>query len=215
MDERVERLLQATKSNPLLAKVIGDPSDPDNPRMKTPLQRAEEGMSRDEQFDNLVLDIEMLTMSIANLITQNESLAFQLDKLQNWAAQKMAEDFTRKVKEDPEGAVKDLQNLLGGFDLGKESVTSSYGPMDNSPDAGIKYAGSVQEYETRKPDNLIETPNGWIKVEDIPGYRDDPNWTPSPDWVDANCMCPAHKARRAAAEGKHPGDGDYGTGLYL
>ena len=61
---------------------------------------------------------------------------------------------------------------------------------------------------------MVETPQGLIRGDQIPGYKNDPDWRPSPDWMDANCMCPSHVAQREHAQEDPPGSFG-GTGLYL
>lgn len=56
-------------------------------------------------------------------------------------------------------------------------------------------------------DTIVKTVDGDIRVDQIPGYRDDGSWQPSPDWIDANCPCQAHEEKRRNSNGP--------TGFYL
>lgn len=64
----------------------------------------------------------------------------------------------------------------------------------------------------------VETPNGPVKVEDIP--RDEDGIILN-SWVDDNCMCPAHvnerkqKARYDSLSATSAGDGDRPFGQYV
>jgi hypothetical protein len=95
-----------------------------------------------------------------------------------------------------------LSKIMGG------NAPGAWGPFDDSPDTPVRYAGSTTG---AKGEQLIDTVDGMIRMDQIPGYVDDPKWAPSPDWVDANCNCPEHRARR---EQNGPDD-DPLTGMYL
>jgi len=217
MDERLKKLIEeAVERNPELTEKYGNPLDENDPRNWTPSQRAEKGVSLEKQVELLGLDMEAQTMATGTLIRKILDLEFQLDKLQQWAAQKMADEFLTLVKENPEKAAEYLKSMLAnGAPPPSPDGTSrgQWGPLEDDPNASIRYAGSSRGIA---PDQLVETPEGLIRGDQIPGYVNDPNWRPSPDWMQANCMCPAHVAEREREKDRNPfDDGDSGTGMYL
>ncbi len=192
MDEQLEKLIAETaERNPDLVKKFGNPLDKNDPRNWTPTERAEKGLSQEEQLKLLGLDVESQSMAVAMLVQKNLELEFQLDKLQRWAADKMAEEFVTLVRENPEKASEYLKSMM---EMGEP-------PSKNVPVAG------------QEPLPMVQTVNGPIRLDQIPGFKDDPNWRPSPDWLDANCTCDVHTKKRAESEGKGPFD--FPTGMYL
>jgi hypothetical protein len=190
----------------MIAK-YGDPLDESDPRNWMPSKRAESGMSLEDQVKYLNLDVERNSLGFAKMLGMFMQMHNELNKLQDWAAEQVANNLMDLMKTDPARAAKELSKYLG-----VESPKGSYGPLEDDPNANVKYAGSAKGI---RPDQMVETPQGWILGKDIPGYRDDPEWMPSPDWMEANCMCPLHKAQRVATENTRPDDGFDGTGFYL
>ena len=209
MDERLEKLIkEVADRNPELVAKFGNPLDKDDPRNWTPTERAEKGLSTEEQLRLLGLDMESQQHGVSLLVGRLFDLEFQLDKLQKWAAEKMADDFVRMVREDPDKAADYMKRMLELGESGNEP-RGEWGPLENDPNASIRYAGSSQGIA---PDQMVETPDGIIRGDEIPGYVNDPNWRPSPDWMDANCMCPTHVAKRENGKDDNPFGG---TGMYL
>jgi hypothetical protein len=194
----VEELLK--NADPALIEKYGNPLDENDPRTWSPSKRAEKGLSLEDQVKFLGLDLESMSMLAAKMYQE-------LGVLREWVLEQQKKEFVALVKEDPEKAVEQLMSMLGGTD----AVKGAYGPLDPAdPNSPVRYAGST---EGGAPTQMIDTPQGMISIKDIPGYVDDPNWRPSPDWVDANCMCPTHVQMREANNGTTPGD-DF-PGLYL
>ena len=191
MDEQMKRLMEEAVRNadPKMVAKYGNPLDEDDPRTWTPSRRAEAGISLEDQVKFMGLDLEAQAMVIAKLV-------FELQNLQDWVAEKTKAEFLELLRTNPEAAGKQLAAMLD----------------NNSYQTPEPYAGSV---DVTQPDTTISTVNGPIRVRDIPGYRDDPEWKPSPDWIDANCTCPAHVAKREEANRTKPGSGDFPTGFYL
>lgn len=214
MDERLKKLIEEAVANadPELVEKFGNPLDENDPRMWSPTERIEKGISLEDQVRYLALDVEAHSLALTDALKRNIEFNVQLDRLQRWAAEQMATQFMELVKTDPEAAANQLAKYLGETGMDSVMPKPSYGPLEDSPDAAIRYAGSA---EGASPHQMVETPNGLIDIKDIPGYVDDPKWRPSPDWVDANCMCPTHVRAREAANRTNPGDDDFPTGLYL
>ena len=188
-DEFLDEMVEKFGDREMMAR-FGDPRDKNDPRNWTPTQRAEKGLSTEEQLQLLGLDMEMMVISMGKLLA--------------WKLEQEKRQFMEEIKNNPEKALEKLLGSLGGMPKG------AYGPLDNdNPDTPIRYAGSTGGGIA--PDTLVETPDGVINASQIPGYVNDPNWKPSPDWVDANCMCPSHQEQRRQANG---GD-DSAPGMYL
>jgi hypothetical protein len=215
LPEEIKNLIQkAVNENPELVEKFGNPLDLDDPRNWTPTKRAEEGLSVEEQLRLLGLDVESQATAVASLIKRTLEAEYQLEKLQKWVAQKMVDEFAEKVKADPDRAVELFQEVMSS--LAPDTVRGAWGPLEDKPDASVRYAGSAKGIA---PDQMVETPNGIIRADEIPGYRNDPEWSPSPDWAEANCMCPQHvHAREQEAKnqfGIDPFNDNPGTGFYL
>lgn len=203
MNEETRKLLQEAMkhADPALVEKYGNPLDENDPRMWTPSKRLENGVSLEDRVEYLGLDLEAQALVLQNLMIDNANLKEKVYEL-------LAEQLKEQLRTNPEAAVKRVMEMMNGG----EAPKGSYGPFDSSPDAGIRYAGSSQGMP---PDHEVETPQGLIRADQIPGYRNDPNWRPSPDWVDANCMCPTHVAQREHDAHDNP-FGDNGLpGMYL
>ncbi len=86
--------------------------------------------------------------------------------------------------------------------------------LNENPDVREEVSRLLQE-ETEQPmplppDHLVPTVNGNIRAGEIPGYKNEPGWRPSIDWVEANCTCPTHTEKR---NNQNPENGT--GGLYL
>jgi hypothetical protein len=189
LDDATKNLRDALKKvalNNLSAEFLakyGDPTDPNNPVTWKPSTRAERGLSLEERVHFLELDSDL----------EQDALGSLLRELQTLRAEMMMD----KLKErGPEGEA--LAGLL-------KTLMESGGSADG-PGNGHNYAGSAQGIA---PDTIVDTVDGPIRADQIPGYREDPSWRPSPDWADANCTCPAHVAMREQKD--QPGS----TGFYL
>jgi hypothetical protein len=203
--EELKQLVAAKKeSDPELFEKYGDPTDENDPRFWQPSDRAEKGVSPEDRLKFLELDVEAMALAFGPVL--------------KWVIAKQVEEMKAKVKEDPIGFLQSM--LETGADpaqvteILKEVLASrgSYGPNGES---GHAYAGSTQGIA---PDTMVDSINGPIRADQIPGYRNDPNWRPSPDWVDANCTCENHKALRAQHNDGEADGGfgeQYGNGLYL
>lgn len=192
MDEARRKLIEEAlkHADPEVVAKFGNPLNEDDPRMWTPTQRQEAGMSDAERLRLLELDYEAQALVIANIMQM-------LMQTREAVEYFMKKELLEAVQRDPERVTK---ALLEGLSSNK----GSYGPLDNdSEDTPIRYAGSAKGAHA---DTLIETPDGLIRMAEIPGYVNDPNWTPSPDWMDANCMCDAHRAKRDAGNDWRPGN---------
>lgn len=183
---------RSKRENPELIAKYGDPSDENDPRFWTPSERAERGVSLEDRVKYLELDQEMSMLTLGPVL--------------QWVMQKKAEEMAEQMRRDP---VAFLRNALeSGAD--PKLILSAITEAQN----GSSHEDASSNHSLA-PDTLVETVQGKIRADQIPGYRDDPDWQPSPDWIDANCVCERHQAMRAASEGKRPDDGDYSTGLYL
>jgi len=201
MDEEKRKLLEKLmrQADPELLEKFGNPLNEDDPRNWSPSVRRERGLPDSELLRLLEVDMEAAMMTIAKLVSmvmeQREFMEFQMKK-----------ELLEAAKRDPE---KVVQALLGNVPQTK----GSYGPFDDDPDTAVRYAGSTDGGIA--PDRMVDTPNGMIRADQIPGYRDDPNWRPSPDWVEANCTCDAHTRLREQANSNQKPDNDFPTGFYL
>lgn len=192
--EEAERLLNQAleQADPKLVERYGNPLDKDDPRNWHPADREEKGVSNEDRLRFAELDIEMLQLALT-------SVTKQLYEVLDWVREKQKEELLEQFKADPEAALTKL--------LEKFKQQNAVGYPDNNPELAGNFQG------THPKDALIETPQGKIRVDQIPGYRDDPDWRPSPDWVDANCMCETHVSARRRSESHQPGEP--GTGFYL
>jgi hypothetical protein len=110
MDERLKKLVEGVvERNPELVAKFGNPLDESDPRNWPPSKRAEEGLSLEEQLRLLGLDYEGQALAVAQLVERSVSFEMQLDKLQKWAAEKMADDFIALAKSDPDKATEKLK----------------------------------------------------------------------------------------------------------
>lgn len=185
--QALEKMLE---SNPEYVAKYGNPFDETDPRNWSPSDRKAKGVSLEDRLALLELDVEGQTIV--------------LNKLTEYMMAEQSRQLKEEMLKDPEGF---LRKLLNGGDLPR----AEWGPGDDKD--GARYAGST---EGVKPDQLVPTPDGMIRADQIPGYRNDPAWRPSPDWVDANCTCPTHVAQREAASHKQISDDDgFPTGFYL
>lgn len=214
MDEQLRKLIEnAVANNPDMVEKFGNPLDQDDPRNWTPSERAEKGLSTEEQLRLLGLDVEAQAQAIAAATMRTLDLVAQLDLLQHWAADQMAKEFRALVADGKiDEAMGMMKKLMGFGGQPPEAQPGQWGPLEDKEDASIRYAGSAKGIA---PDQMVETPQGLIRGDQIPGYKNDPNWRPSPDWMDANCMCPSHVARRAQEQGNEDNGPFGGTGLYL
>jgi hypothetical protein len=207
MDEETKKLMEQAleHADPELIEKFGNPLDENDPRIWTPTKRIEQGVSLEDQVKYLGLDVEAQSIMLGDLLKRYASL-------QETVMELTKAHLLEKLKTDPEGAIQDVLRMsgLGGHDKG------SYGPLENDPNSPVRYAGSTKGIQ---PDQMVDTPNGMIRADEIPGYQNDPNWKPSPDWVDANCMCPEHVRTREAQAKYDPfninPDDDGRGGMYL
>jgi hypothetical protein len=204
MDEQTRKMLEDMLKNtdPKLVAKYGNPLDENDPRMWTPSQRKERGISLEDQVTYLGLDIEAQTLVLGQQMTTIATLRAMLMEF-------LTDYVTDLMKTNPEKAVKTLMRF-SGVTPETAAPVGSWGPLDNNPDSPVRYAGSTAGIA---PDQLIETPQGVIRADQIPGYHNDPSWKPSPDWVDANCMCPTHQASRKNNDGIDPFEPP--NGMYL
>lgn len=189
MDEKTKQeLAELLKhADPKLLEKYGNPLDENDPKMWPPSKRAAEGLSLEDQLKYLGLDMEAQSYVISDLMKK----VFKLEGLIN---EMLKAQLIQRMKDDPEGAAKQLMSMMG--------MTTP----DTEPNTGLS------------PDALVATPNGQIRADQIPGYKNEPGWKPSPDWIDANCMCEKHQEERKAAETYDPfkiGPDDPPTGMYL
>lgn len=192
LPEELRKLVQQRmQEEPELFEKFGNPLDENDPRFWTPSEREERGVSLEDRVKFLELDVE------AQMKVLGEIVMWKMSEEKRRMRERIAE-----AKNDPQKAMELLREIMGD-----DNPENMIGEM--SPDGTI-LAGSVQG---ASPDAEVSTPQGTIKVSDIPGYRNDPDWKPSPDWLDANCMCPVHQAQRA--QGMTPPTDDGPTGFYL
>lgn len=204
MDDETRRMIEASLDPEMVAR-FGNPLDESDPRNWTPSKRAKEGLSVEQQFELLALDVEQLQMGLAKVIAM-------VMQVRQYINEQEKQKFVEQIKNDPEGAINKLMEMLGGGQGSNRN--GQWGPLEDKPDASIRYAGSSQGIA---PDQMVETPQGLIRADEIPGYRNDPNWMPSPDWIEANCMCPSHVASRENNSNPFGIDPfkDNGPGMYL
>jgi hypothetical protein len=200
MDEQTRKMLEEVlkKADPAMVEKFGNPLDENDPRMWTPSKRIENGVSLEDQIKLLGLDVEAHAVAMANQMTTVATLRAMFMEF-------MTDYIADLMRTNPEKAVKLLMKM-GGM----EGPAGSWGPLDNDPNSPVRYAGSTVGIA---PDQMIDTPDGMIRADQIPGYRNDPDWKPSPDWVDANCMCPTHQASRKGHGNIDPFDPP--NGMYL
>ena len=207
LPDNLRELLEKRKEiDPELFEKYGDPTNPDDPRFWSPSKRKEEGLSIEDRLTYLELDVEAMTLAMGPVMT--------------WVLRKQAEEMAAQLRDDPIGFLKNMVakgaspeealeligSLTNAMEQQQPNYERSYGPDGTD---GNAYAGSTQGIA---PDTMVDSINGPIRADQIPGYRNEPGWRPSPDWVDANCTCESHKAQRAAASN---GEMDGGFGQYL
>jgi hypothetical protein len=180
-DENDRRLAEATKAinnaDPEFLKKYGNPLNKNDPRHWLPSERGDRGVSLADRVKLLELDMDLMQITMGKVV--------------HWVAEQQEKEILEELKRNPGKALEmlaratgqevpeDLQKIFAGF----------RGPTDNGP----LFAGSVKG---AKPDELVITPQGTIRVDQIPGYRNDPEWLPSTDWVEMNCMCEGHISGR-------------------
>lgn len=183
--EKLEELV--AQVDPAFLAKFGNPLDPNDARHWKPSERKERGVSIEDRLAFLELDMESMQSSFARVM--------------EWIMTQQEKEYQAKIAElvsNPEKAREFMEQLLGPAARGPEG------------DHGPAYAGSTRGIQ---PDELVDTVDGPIRADQIPGYRNDPDWKPSPDWADANCTCPAHVAAREAAG--DPGREERPPGMYL
>jgi hypothetical protein len=190
-EENRKRLEDAVaNADPALLAKYGNPLDPTDPRHWEPTVRGERGISLNDRVRLLELDMEVIQQSLARIVP--------------WMLKQQEKEFLDKFANNPSAALEELAQMM-------ESAPKSRGANGNE---GPAFAGSTRGLQ---PGDQVETPDGIIRADQIPGYRNDPDWSPSPDWAEANCMCAIHQAKREAAARDNrfqlPGDGP--TGMYL
>lgn len=122
-----------------------------------------------------------------------------LSKVSLWMIEQQRKEMLAEMKNDPEAFLRKMMGQAG-----------SRGP---NGDTGPAFAGSTVGIA---PDEIVDTVDGPIRADQIPGYRNEPGWHPSPDWADANCTCPTHTQQREAAKGSQlNGDDNFPNGFYL
>jgi len=170
------RVQQAVdQAGPEFIAKYGNPLDENDPRHWSPTERAERGLSLADQVKLLGLDVEVLQISLGKVV--------------QWVAYKQqqeAEELVEEMKTNPKAALEKVMKMLGEV---PPNLTGALGDSDDGP----LYAGSVKG---QPGDAIVSTPQGMIRVDQIPGYKDDPDWQPSTDWVDMNCLCESHVAIR-------------------
>jgi hypothetical protein len=169
--ERIQAAIDA--AGPEFIAKFGNPLDPNDPRHWLPTERAERGLSVNDRVRLLELDMEVMQISMGKVIRY-------LGELQE-------KELLEDLKRDPQAALRKLAQMVG--EEVPEELIRKLGETEDGP----LYAGSVQG---QPGDKLVVTPQGTIRVNQIPGYKNDPNWIPSTDWVDMNCLCPTHVAQR-------------------
>jgi hypothetical protein len=196
-----EALKQAREKRPDLIEKFGDPEDENDPRFWAPSERKERGVSLEDRITYLELDMEATLKATGPTIM--------------WVMEKQREEELAKLKEDPAAYIQNMiANGADPVELVKgllELRASIAGDGQITDDNGNTFAGSSQGLA---PDTVVDTVNGQIRADQIPGYRNSPDWRPSIDWVDANCTCEEHKRMRAAASSGEA-DGGFSTGMYL
>lgn len=199
LPEELREMIEARKqTNPELFEKYGDPTDENDPRFWLPSSREERGVSLEDRVRYLELDQETSMLAFAPVL--------------QWVLRKQRDEMIAELQKDPVAFLRkalesgaDPQEILTAM----ASTQGSHGP---DGDHGPAYAGSTSGIA---PDTMVDTVQGKIRADQIPGYRNDPSWQPSPDWIDANCTCERHQALRAASNNGSGDDGDFSTGLYL
>jgi len=213
-EEIKKQIRDAMEKDPTLADRYGNPFDKNDPRFWKPTDRTD--LSLEDQVKYLANDVEAISRTLSMTMEKVAELNTVVADMEGRELQRRIQE----VKDDPAKAVALMEEIVekikGGLD--KQHTDKFYGPEGEN---GPAYAGSTQGIP---PDAQVSTPNGYIRADQIPGYRNDPEWRPSPDWVEANCTCPAHvRDREAAAESnpfgidpfKDDGDDGHHTGMYL
>lgn len=202
-DEFLKRLID--NADPELLNKFGNPLDLEDPRMWLPSTREEKGVSQEDRLRFAELDVESMGLAFGTLLRR-------VDEMYTWMLKEAENRLIEQAKKDPEGTLRKL--LSGDISIPGTPVkrAGSWGPLDDSENTSVRYAGSAIGI---KPDQMVDTPDGMIRADEIPGYKDDSEWTPSPDWIDANCMCPSHVARREEAKNNGDDNPFNGTGFYL
>lgn len=166
------------KADPEAIAKYGNPLDPNDPRHWMPTTRGERGISVSDRVRLLELDMEVNQIAMGRIMDH--------------IARQQEEALLEELKTNPRAAVQKLADILGEEippDI-KAMLDGSFGPDGKQ---GPLFAGSVKGAAA---DALVVTPQGTIRVDQIPGYRNDPEWTPSSDWVEMNCMCEGHISAR-------------------
>lgn len=173
--------------NPEFVAKYGDITDPENPFTWKPSTRKDKGLSLGDRLKYAELDIEITMEGLAKHISQTYD---QIGDLQNVVGS-LALVLMRS------GQFPELDELLSSL-TANTNQREGADPFNGGP---------------IPPDHILQTVDGPIRADQVPGYKEVPGWVPSPDWLDANCACPVHTAKRDADRNKRPGD-DL-PGLYL
>lgn len=204
MPEDLRRQLEkmVNGADPELLKKYGNPLDEDDPRSWLPSTRKNRGVNPLDRLEMLELDMEKSILSFGEL-------AREVKRIADYVARQQAEEIAEQMKTDPKAAMEKLMSVLGiQPEDGPPIPDGAFGPNGEN---GPAYAGSTQGVP---PDTIVETVDGPIRADQIPGYENSPDWRPSVDWLDANCTCPLHVAQREAAGG-HDDNGERPPGMYL
>jgi hypothetical protein len=173
-EQRKQAEALIANTDPEFIKKYGNPLDENDPRHWQPTTRGERGISVSDRVRLLELDMEIVQTSLGNLI--------------RWVASEEERQVLEQLKTDPRAAVERLSKMIGEPipDDIKKMLDGRSGPNGEN---GPLFAGSVAG---APGDALVVTPQGTIHVNQIPGYKNDPDWRPSTDWVEMNCMCEQH-----------------------
>lgn len=189
--EDIRRLIERKiKEDPSLLEEYGNPLDPNNPQFWTSTERIERKVSLEDQVRYLGKDVEALTRTVARLLQWKFS-----------EQDRRMKERIEEAKKDPQKALELLKEMTNFQDRFPERI--------GAVDASGNLVGSTKEVAGNEE---IDTPNGRIKVRDIPGFSSDPNWKPSDEWLDQNCMCQTHQEFRK--KNQQP-DSDFRPGLYI
>lgn len=194
-DDYRDLVSKMVNENPEYVEKYGNPLDDSDPRNWSPTRRREEGLSVEDRLKYLELNFEVVDEIVKRLSV--------------WYLEQLKKEMLKEMQEDPAGF---LTKMLDANGLGP--VNPNYkGDFGPNGDNGPAFAGSTKGIA---PDTIVDSINGPIRADQIPGYKNEPDWRPSPDWIDANCTCPVHTAQRAA-NNDGEADGGFGdrTGFYL
>lgn len=186
MDDLEQFLEKKLKENPEVAKRIAQ-IDPRDPKYMPPSLRKSKGLSVEDRLSYLEKDVENVTTVLAEVMV--------------WIERQKEREMQQRLVEastDPEKALELVKEVYAKAQEAKQEA---------------KFAGDLVPGRAPKG-AMIETPQGMISIEEIPGYDpDNPNWMPSHEWIEENCMCPSHAAQREAK--KTGSSSQERTGFYL